>query len=287
MINVYIDGACSNNGKEDAKAGYGVYFGENDCRNESNTVSGKQTNNTGELTAFIRALEILEKEIKNKEDINIYIDSEYVIKCATTFGKKLYENDWKTSNGKKPPNVELVKKAYELYSNTNNVKLYHIDAHTTNTDEHSIGNKMADKLANKSIGLEECPYTDKSNDDNVENDIVFLNVPYSDKDKAKENGARWDMNAKKWYYYKSKLDKNKQEILNELFSGVLNDNDSIPVFARVKSTLENIDNRKYINISFDKKDKAKSLGARWDSVKRSWYYTNDIGSVNISKLLKL
>ena len=28
-INVYTDGACSNNGKPDARAGFGVYFGEN------------------------------------------------------------------------------------------------------------------------------------------------------------------------------------------------------------------------------------------------------------------
>jgi len=34
IINVYTDGACSNNGKSNAKAGYGVYFSENDRRND-------------------------------------------------------------------------------------------------------------------------------------------------------------------------------------------------------------------------------------------------------------
>ena len=29
-IVVYTDGACVNNGKRDARAGYGVYFGEGD-----------------------------------------------------------------------------------------------------------------------------------------------------------------------------------------------------------------------------------------------------------------
>ena len=58
FINVYIDGSCINNGKENAVAGYGVYFKEDDEKNEYNRVEGKQTNNTGELTAFIRALEI-------------------------------------------------------------------------------------------------------------------------------------------------------------------------------------------------------------------------------------
>ena len=27
-INIYTDGACSNNGKPDARAGFGVWFGE-------------------------------------------------------------------------------------------------------------------------------------------------------------------------------------------------------------------------------------------------------------------
>ena len=34
FINVYIDGSCVNNGKENACAGYGVYFKENDEKNE-------------------------------------------------------------------------------------------------------------------------------------------------------------------------------------------------------------------------------------------------------------
>lgn len=291
MINVYIDGACSNNGKEDAKAGYGIYFGKNDDRNESNVVIGKQTNNTGELTAFVRVLEILNDEINNKEDINIYIDSEYVIKCATTFGKKLAENEWRTSNNKKPPNVELVKKAYELYSNTTTVKLHHIDAHTNNTDEHSIGNKEADKLANKAIGLEECPYnTNIVLQDIDDNDIVYINVPFSDKDKAKENGARWDMNIKKWYYNKNKLDKEKQDKLKELYPILPNSDNSSSSDTKgsfTKSTSEDGEKKYYINVSFDKKDTAKRYGARWDSVKRSWYYTKDVGSENILKLLKI
>lgn len=29
---------------------------------------------------------------------------------------------------------------------------------------------------------------------------VYLNVPYDDKEEAKELGCRWDPDAKKWYY---------------------------------------------------------------------------------------
>ena len=34
-LNIYTDGACSNNGRPNAKAGFGVWFGENDERNKS------------------------------------------------------------------------------------------------------------------------------------------------------------------------------------------------------------------------------------------------------------
>ena len=34
-IRVFTDGACRNNGKQNAIAGIGVYFGENDIRNVS------------------------------------------------------------------------------------------------------------------------------------------------------------------------------------------------------------------------------------------------------------
>ena len=95
-IDVYIDGSCINNGKMNAKAGYGVFFTHDDIRNESNVVEGKQTNNTGELTAMIRALEILKKEIEDKRIINIYTDSEYVMKCSGSYGEKLAKNNWKT-----------------------------------------------------------------------------------------------------------------------------------------------------------------------------------------------
>ena len=44
--------------------------------------------------------------------INIYTDSEYVIKCAGSYTKKLEKNNWITSTGKVPPNIELLKKYF-------------------------------------------------------------------------------------------------------------------------------------------------------------------------------
>ena len=60
-INVYTDGACVDNGKPYARAGYGVYFGKNDSRNVSESYKGLQTNNVAELLAIIKAMTILKR----------------------------------------------------------------------------------------------------------------------------------------------------------------------------------------------------------------------------------
>ncbi len=44
-VTIYTDGACVNNGKVVARAGYGVFFGNNDSRNISARVPGKQQTN--------------------------------------------------------------------------------------------------------------------------------------------------------------------------------------------------------------------------------------------------
>ena len=68
----------------------------------------------------------------------------------------------------------------------------HIRAHTGLEDEHSIGNEHADRLANLAIGVESCPYQRIKNK-------IYLNVPYDEKDEAKQMGAKWDKSKKRWY----------------------------------------------------------------------------------------
>jgi ribonuclease HI len=144
---VYTDGACSNNGRENAMAGIGVFFGIDDPRNVSQRVSGKQTNNTAELTAIEKVYSILESDILSGIPICIVSDSEYAIRCVTTYGEKCAVSQWK----KVIPNMELVRHVYELYHGKSNVRFLHVDAHTGKTDVHSIGNDHADRLANLSV----------------------------------------------------------------------------------------------------------------------------------------
>lgn len=153
-IIVYTDGSCSNNGLPNAMAGIGIYFNDNDPRNVSRRVVGKQSNNTAELTAIIETLHILQEDINNGKIIHIYSDSKYAIRCCTEYGKKCELNKWE----KPIPNKELVKQAYQLKKKYPNVELIYIKAHTNNTDIYSLGNDGADRLANQAIGLETCPY---------------------------------------------------------------------------------------------------------------------------------
>ena len=199
-IFVYTDGACSNNGRENAMAGLGVYFGKSDERNISKRVCGRQTNNTAELSALIEAYKVLESEIEAGKNIVFCSDSQIALGWCTTTGEKYAKNNWTKKKGK-IPNVELIKEAYGLFHNRKNIRFLKVKAHTDNKDKHSLGNEGADMLANKAIGREDCPYA-----------RTYLNVSYAKKDLVKKFGARWDPKKKKWYMMNSLSERNKLAI---------------------------------------------------------------------------
>jgi len=194
---VYTDGSCSNNGSRHASAGIGIYFGEGDPRNVSERVEGKQTNNTAELGAIYHLYSLIEPDLQKGKKIAVVSDSEYAIRCATTYGAKQAKAGWPTTI----PNRDLVKAIYESYSDKPNVQFVHIMAHTDKTDVHSRGNDGADRLANQAIGLEHCPYNNRDAAPRPprQQKHLYLDVPYARKDEAKGLGARWDPSKKKWY----------------------------------------------------------------------------------------
>jgi ribonuclease HI len=205
---VYTDGACSNNGHKSAEAGIGIYFGERDPRNVSMKVIGKQSNNTAELGALRHLYNIIKSDLIAGKKICIVSDSEYAIKCVTTYGEKCANSGWK----KDMPNKELVQETYNIYKDIDSVRFMHIMAHTGRSDIHSVGNDGADNLANLAIGIDDgCPYTKSK--PRSEYNKIYLNVPYARKDEAKEQGAKWDPSAKKWWIYDN--NPNKEDLLGE------------------------------------------------------------------------
>ena len=201
-IIVYTDGGCSGNGRVDAKAGIGVYFSETDIRNCSERIDGKQTNNTAEIKAILKAADILKREILAGFNIHIYSDSQYAIRCCTTFGEKQEMAGWQPI-----PNMCLVKKAYYVFKGLENVSFHHIAAHTGKTDIHSMGNDGADRLASLAIGK-------VSVQGNRSVYKLYLDIPYDDKDRGKRLGTKWDPKKKKWYIMSDMDERRKETILN-------------------------------------------------------------------------
>ena len=148
-MHIYTDGSCINNGRPNAQAGYGVYFGKDDERNISEPLdSGKPTNNRAELKAIIEAvkksIDILEKKCIQ---LVIHTDSEYSMRCFGEYGRKCAVNHWKDKKGDMIVNHDLIKEGLPYFRKYSLLELYHVKAHTNRSDVHSIGNRIADQLA--------------------------------------------------------------------------------------------------------------------------------------------
>lgn len=143
VVIAFCDGACENNGKDNAKAGVGVYFGEKDERNVSERLRGSpQTNNRAELTALLRCLQVC-----TANSMLILTDSIYVFDI---FKKNGYinwwkKNNWKTRGGTPVLNQDLII-AIESVIGVRNIVMGHIEAHVGHK-----GNEEADKLAKAGI----------------------------------------------------------------------------------------------------------------------------------------
>jgi len=88
-ITVYTDGACMDNRKKNAHCRSGVWFAQDDPRNQALQVPGEaQSNQISEIAAVITALEI----IPPYQPVRILTDSKYVLEGLTTHLES-WEND--------------------------------------------------------------------------------------------------------------------------------------------------------------------------------------------------
>lgn len=80
-VQVYTDGACSANGRSGARAGLGVYWGDGHSLNISEPVTGRATNNCGEIQAATKAIKLALSQGVKKLAINT--DSKFLINSVT------------------------------------------------------------------------------------------------------------------------------------------------------------------------------------------------------------
>ncbi|EMD86688.1 hypothetical protein COCC4DRAFT_82768 [Bipolaris maydis ATCC 48331] len=151
---IFIDGACTNNGKPAAKAGVGVAYGNDDSSQMSKPITNTvgsfplRSNQRVELYAAKSGLEFFSEahDKDPKSDTKAWIiatDSEYVIKGMTEWLPRWKRNDWRTTQGSKPANSDLFLALDGILTKheAENVKVGWVLAHSR---EH---NKIADRLA--------------------------------------------------------------------------------------------------------------------------------------------
>ncbi|ORX92216.1 ribonuclease H1-like protein [Basidiobolus meristosporus CBS 931.73] len=143
---IFTDGSSRGNGKAGCRAGVGVYFGQDDPRNVSEPLLGKQTNQRAEIMAAIRAIENAgDDELK----LNIKTDSQYLINAITVWIHNWKARQWKTSAGKDVENKDLIQKLDQLITRRpGKVRFTHVKGHSG-----VPGNEMADMLANAGAEL--------------------------------------------------------------------------------------------------------------------------------------
>jgi len=140
---VFCDGACSNNGKDNARAACGVYFGEGDERNMGELIEGElQTNNRAELTGVLRAV-----QRSRRPSVLVLSDSSYVVDIFKQGGYlgMWKRNSWKLKSGMPVKNQDLIRQIDECIG-AKNVVIGYVEAHVGH-----VGNEMADKLATAKV----------------------------------------------------------------------------------------------------------------------------------------
>jgi len=135
---VYTDGACKGN---PGPGGWGVLLRWGDHAKELFGGEAQTTNNRMELTAVIEALAAL----KQRCEVAIYTDSEYVRNGITTWIHNWKQRGWRTADKKPVKNIELWQRLDALASQ-HDVRWHWVRGH--NGDP---GNERADELANMGV----------------------------------------------------------------------------------------------------------------------------------------
>ena len=148
-MRIFTDGACSNNGRPGAKAGYAVWVP--DARHLS--CAGRlpetdpQTNQRAELTAIHRAVVMLDDGGFHTEDLVLYTDSDYSINCLTKWLTGWVNRNWKTAEGKDVLHQDLIKDTSSRLAKFKSHRFIHVRAHTGGEDDLSKQNDVVDRMA--------------------------------------------------------------------------------------------------------------------------------------------
>lgn len=141
-IEIYTDGACRGNGRENTIGAFGILFMYNGVKKEVKQAFRNTTNNIMELTAVIQALSML----KEPCSVKLYSDSAYVVNAVNQkWLDNWQKNGWKSASKEPVKNKELWQKLIELLKQ-HDVKFIKVKGHSDNPY-----NNRCDELANEAM----------------------------------------------------------------------------------------------------------------------------------------
>ncbi|XP_043462384.1 ribonuclease H1-like [Leptopilina heterotoma] len=149
---VYVDGACCDNGGIRPRAGIGVWFGPGHPLNVSQRSTGRQTNNASEIEAATTAIKKAKRAGINQ--LRIKTDSKVLVQGIQEWVPKWQENDWKTNENKPVKNKSAYERLVKAMKGLD-VIWEHVPGH-----DGINGNENADRLAREGALLE--PPSDSS-----------------------------------------------------------------------------------------------------------------------------
>uniref|UniRef100_A0A8C5L668 Ribonuclease H1 n=1 Tax=Jaculus jaculus TaxID=51337 RepID=A0A8C5L668_JACJA len=129
LVVVYTDGCCSSNGRMQARAGIGVYWGPG------------HPLNLAEIHAACKATE--QAKAQNISKLVLYTDSMFTINGITNWVQGWKKNGWRTSTGKDVINKEDFMELDEL-TQGRDIQWMHIPGHSG-----FVGSEEADRLASE------------------------------------------------------------------------------------------------------------------------------------------
>jgi len=158
-LKIYCDGACSGN-PGNAGSGLALYEGKELPTLIYGDYEELGTNNTAELNALYKALEIA-SNVNCENTIEICSDSKYSIECITNWAYGWKAKGWKKKGGE-IKNLELIKQTHALFEKLKlKISIVHVKGHAG-----LEGNELADRMAvyailSKSKEYKKYSYSDK------------------------------------------------------------------------------------------------------------------------------
>lgn len=132
-IELYVDGACSNNIVGEGIGGYAIVNSAGRCIFSKGALN--TTNNRMELLAVKDAIQIgldLLSTFDKYNDIIIYSDSAYVVNIVNDWMYGWAKKGWVTSKNETPKNLDIIKAMYELMVYENRVSVQKVKGHSSN-----------------------------------------------------------------------------------------------------------------------------------------------------------